>query len=124
MAVFIHCPESICTALLAEAYRVLAPGGQIRCQFLADPSDPTGLVSAPTVPRTDDIATIRPRAFEDDRIAEDMLRFLRSGAADGAAYKGHEFRPQDLESKLTSLGFRNISIYRFDLVHLYAAAVK
>ena len=45
LAVFIHCPRAVIAANLRSAYAQLAPGGQLRFQLRADPSDPEGLQS-------------------------------------------------------------------------------
>lgn len=47
LAVFIHCPKFVCAALLAEARRVLAEGGQFRGHFLCDQSDLEGFSPPP-----------------------------------------------------------------------------
>ena len=113
LAVFIHCPETICASLIQSAYRQLAPGSQLRFQVLADPTDPDGL--------EDYAASQASVKLEGEVLA---MEAQASGPAreliEGKYYMGKQFRFAEAEQFLCSLTDGEVKLFRLDPGHIYA----
>ena len=111
LAVFIHCPRDVIAALVRAGFERLTPGGELRFQVLADPTDPTGLSS-----------------LEEATAAHDEIQEMEEGATqdereliDGHYYMGDAFRYGELEPFLVeaSGGVGRVTLIRPDLAHVY-----
>ncbi|HYC76793.1 MAG TPA: class I SAM-dependent methyltransferase [Planctomycetota bacterium] len=111
LAVFIHCPKSVCAALTAEARRMITPDGQFRGHFLCDPTDLEGMIAA-EAPATHD-----PVVEFEGHVERDALRFLED-----TAYTGHLFRAPELRDMATAAGFGDVGVWRFDPIQMYCVA--
>ncbi len=113
-AVFIHCPLEIVAQLSGQAYGLLAPGGHLRFQLLADPTDPTGIESSPQ-----EIAAVEEEmvAMEDGADAGDR------SLIDDHYYMGHAFRYDEAARFFGSLG-GELTLHRFDPSHIYGDVAK
>ncbi|MHC5210503.1 MAG: class I SAM-dependent methyltransferase [Planctomycetota bacterium] len=113
LAVFIHCPRAVTASLVRSAYALLAPGGELRFQLLADPDDPTGIVAAPAT----------PEVHEQVREMEAGARPVERALIDGHYYMGDRFRYDDVEPfLLEQVGEperAELRLARFDRAHVY-----
>jgi len=111
LAVFIHCPRDVIASLVRAGYERLAPGGQLRFQVLADPSDPTGIASL------EDAAAAHQEIHEMEEEATEGEREL----IDGHYYMGDAFRYDELEPFLVAAsgGAGHVTLIRPDLAHVY-----
>lgn len=111
LAVFIHCPRAVIRSLVGAAYAVLAPGGQLRFQVLADPSDPTGIASL------DAAAVVHQEIEAMEEGAGQEERTL----IDGHYYMGDAFRYDELGPFLEEAtgGEGRATLIRPDLAHVY-----
>ena len=120
VAVFIHCPPDVVAALVRSAYALLAPGGQLRFQLRADPTDPEGMVAAP------DLDT---QAQREQQLSEHQAQVQRieseATAADmslieGHYYMGHAFRFAEVAPLLReATGDGEPTVLRFDPASIY-----
>jgi SAM-dependent methyltransferase len=106
VAVFIHCPKEISAGLVRSAYASLAPGGQLRFQFRADPSDTEGLVALQP-------AEVHAEGAE---LALDPEQALLTFDED---YSTHAFRYAELERFLEALTPGSVTLIRVDALHIY-----
>jgi len=108
-AVFIHCPQKIIAQLAGEAFDLLAPGGHLRFQLLADPSDPTGIESSPqeAAAAEEEILAMEEGADEGDR-----------SLIDDHYYMGHAFGYDEARQLFSSFGGA-LTLHRFDPGHIY-----
>lgn len=93
-AVLIHCPRDIIASNVRAACPLVAPGGRMRLQLLADADDPTGIrpmSEAPTLP-------IEPPPALGD-LEPDERRALAEidDELGGTYYMGHAFRYDEIE---------------------------
>lgn len=129
-AVFIHCNLRVCAAMVRAAREVLAPGGQIRCQLLGDPKDPSGYLAPPASDvAVEDAATgargephapgtTKPRRHElEGAVAEEALALIEN-----TDYKGHEFGFEEARALFVDAGFVDPIVLRFDPAHVYVCA--
>ena len=116
-AVLIHCPRDIIASNVRATWPLVAPGGRMRLQLLADADDPTGIrpmSEAPTLsmappPDLGDLAPDEQRALE-----------AIEGELSGTYYMGHAFRYDELEPFLRELAAdARISITRFEPHNVY-----
>lgn len=116
LAVFIHCPRDVIRSLVRAGYERLAPGGQLRFQVLADPSDPTGIGSL------EDAAVVHEEIARMEEAATTEEREL----IDGHYYMGDAFRYDELEPFLVeaSGGGGRVNLIRPDLAHVYGWVEK
>jgi len=115
MAVFIHCPRVVTRSLVAQTYRRLAPGGQLRFQVLADPSDPTGLQSLEAA------ASAHEEIHEMEAGATERQRSL----IDDTYYMGDAFGYEELRLFLAEAsGDGLVTTIRPDLAHIYGWVEK
>jgi SAM-dependent methyltransferase len=114
LAVLIHCPLDVIRSLLASAWDVLAPGGQLRFQLRADRDDPEGIAAPPDVP-----------GLSDDPAppVHDVVTAAQMQPIQDHYYMGHAFRYAEAEHLLAGLGGAH-SLFRFDPLHLYAWVQK
>lgn len=115
LAVFIHCPRSVCLSFAKEARRLIAPRGQFRAQFLCDPSDPEGLVEVRGGPPP--ATAPNPQEEFEDEVDVGAAKYL-----DGTAYTGYMFRVSELREMLLGAGFSRVAVGRFSLEHVSAVA--
>ena len=112
--VLIHCPLDVIRALLASAWQRVAPGGELRLQVLADPTDPEGVVSIEAAEQ--DHAT----AVAIDRVEEE----LEDPLIDGRYYMGHAFRYADVQPLLEEVTDGSIQVVRPTLTHVYGIVTR
>lgn len=115
LAVFIHCPKHVVRSLIAGALPLMTPGGQLRCQLLADASDPDGITTAPQ----------REDANKDgtDWI-EDDVDPTATPLVVGTSYKGYEFKYAEANALFKDVGYEKVAVSRFDSTFMYALAEK
>lgn len=119
VAVFIHCPREVIAANVQSAWQQLAPGGQLRIQVLADPTDPTGIaVPATTAAAANDAGEQDARASL-AMLSADDLKLVRD-----TYYMGHQFRFAEVEPFLRELTGGRVALYRGDLAAIYALIEK
>ena len=110
LGVFIHLPKDVIAALISDAYTLLAPGGQIRYQVLADPEDPTA------VPDTPESAAVEIQAEEMEAGATDDHRAM----IDDQYFMGDNFRYDDLKPFLEAAApSAVVETIRLDVMHIY-----
>jgi len=110
LAVLIHCPRDVVRSLVASAYELLEPGGQLRFQVLADPDDPTGIASLPAAEE------VHQEMRDVELVVTPQMREL----IDGHYYMGAKFRFDELEPfLLDAAGGGGVVLFRPDLVHVY-----
>ncbi len=116
LAVFIHCPRAVIRSLVRAAYERLAPGGQLRFQVLADPSDPTGVVSLEAA----------AAAHQEIDAMEEQAGAEERALIDGHYYMGDAFRYDELAPFLVeaSGGSGRVTLIRPDLAHVYGWVEK
>jgi len=108
-AVFIHCPLEIVAQLSGQACDLLAPGGHLRFQLLADPSDLTGIESSPQ-----EVAAVQEEIVAMEEGADEGDRSL----IDDHYYMGHAFGYDEARQLFSSLGGA-LTLHRFDPGHIY-----
>jgi SAM-dependent methyltransferase len=118
LAVFIHCPRAVIASLVRSTVTLLAPGGELRFQLLADPDDATGLVEAPAM----------PAVHEQVREMEAGARLVDRELIDGHYYMGDRFRYDEVEPFLRQQAGEatgvQVRLVRFDRAHVYGALRK
>jgi SAM-dependent methyltransferase len=107
VAVFIHCPPEVSAGLVRSVYGCLAPGGQLRFQFRADPSDPEGLVA---------LEQAEVHAQEATALAVDPEQAELTLDED---YSSHAFRYAELGRFLEGLTPGAATLIRVDALHVY-----
>ena len=109
LAVFIHCPRDLIERLITDGFERLAPGGRIRFQLLADPTDPDGVEAPPAAveQQSQGVVEMEEGASEENR---ELI--------DDHYYMGHAFRYDDAKECLGAIG-GELTLRRFDLAHLY-----
>ena len=116
-AVFIHCPRDVIASLIQSASALLAPGGELRFQLRADPSDSTGIrpvaeapidVPAPHL----DFGTPTETEIQTLREAQEVTL--------GRPYMGAVFRYEEVEPFLRGLRpDLEARVQRYDPEHMY-----
>jgi len=131
-AVFIHCPREVIATLIADAWTLLADGGELRFQLRADPEDEAPLLHLdpePGAPAASPAAA--DRAHDDARAAAGQELEGRAAVPTSQVslveerdYMGATFRSEAVLPFLQGLpgvaGAR-ISAARVDRLHIYAA---
>jgi len=114
VAVLIHCPREVIAVNVASAWSVLAPGGQLRIQVLADPEDKQGILLPPeqTEAATDLIVADMQEVIEQMTTEEHALAF-------DTYYMGERFRYAEVTPFLL-----DIVLYRADPGAIYAGLTK
>lgn len=119
VAVFIHCPRDVIATNVRNAFRQVAPGGQLRLSVLAYHDDPEGFdVPQATVQQaaetlsTDTAQVIANLTPEERRLAFETY------------YMGDRFRHAELAPFLRDLTGGAVSLYRGDPGCIYAAVSK
>jgi SAM-dependent methyltransferase len=118
-AVLIHCPRPVIERTVADAIALLAPGGRLRCQILADLDDPTGIEAAPAETAALHEQMLAVDAFEDEAAAEPEDRELASEVD----YLGYAFRYDEARAFFDRPGGQ-ATLYRFDRRNLYCDWVR
>lgn len=119
VAVFIHCPRPVIAANVTSAWAQVAPGGQLRIQVLAEPTDREGL--------SIDVAQVQAAT---EAIADEMTQVVANltpterALAFDTYYMGERFRYAEVEPFLRNLCAGKVSLYRGDLGAIYAAIEK
>lgn len=129
-AVLIHVPRELVATITRTAFERLAPGGELRFQVRADPSDADGFdVDTPEVetPGPFDVPEIpdSPEHVVDtiDVHAPDVANLV--AARDGEpAYIGHAFRWRELTELVDGLRPARRALVRVDPLFMYALAVR
>jgi SAM-dependent methyltransferase len=114
VAVFIHCPRQVIAANVRSAFACLAPGGQLRFQVLADPSDGEGLSV-----RTSEAHGATESIASDSRdliagLSEEERRLVFD-----TYYMGDRFRYAEVEPFVSGLTGGRVALYRGDLASTY-----
>ena len=111
LAVFIHCPRELIAANVAAAYPLLRPGGQLRFQLMADPEDPTGVVSLEAA------AEVHQEMLEVEEavVTDEQLELIEDTPYIGASFRYDEVAPF-LEQ---ASGGGRVTTVRVDLAHVY-----
>jgi SAM-dependent methyltransferase len=109
VAVFIHCPREVIGSLVRAGYAALAPGGSLRFQLRADPSDPTGIVSVDL----GEAAHAQMLAVEQDAGAPEM------SLIESHYYMGDLFRYDEVAPWLAGLTGGVVTLVRLDRAHIY-----
>lgn len=107
VAVFIHCPPAVSAGLVRSVYASLAPEGQLRFQFRADPRDPEGL-----------IALEQAQAHAGEALAFEVDPELAQLTVD-EDYSEHAFAYAELERFLEDLTPGRVTLVRVDALHIY-----
>lgn len=108
-AVFIHCPRPVIASNVQSAYAQLKPGGQLRFQVRADPSDHEGVQSleaAAALHAQMDTIQVTQTPAQQDLMAE-------------GEYMGDMFRYAELAPWLTDLTGGTVTLIRVDLASIY-----
>lgn len=108
-AVFIHCPRSVIAANIQAAYSLLKPGGQLRFQIRADPSDHEGVQSLEAAAALHAQMDVIEEAITDEQAA-----LMEVGE-----YMGDAFRYAELGPWLAALTSGNVQLIRVDLASHY-----
>lgn len=115
VAVFIHCPRDVIERNVRSAWPLVAPGGCLRFQVLADPSDATGL--APS----DGSAELQREV--ESFVAESTHE--QRALADEPHYMGHRFRYDEVLALMEAAAAGGtVTLYRGDLAAIYGSIVK
>jgi len=114
VAVFIHCPKEVIASYIENAYSLLAPGGQIRFQVLADQNDPAGLNAA------SEYGALEEESQETDpAVPEGALDLI-----DGHYFYGHFFRFDELETLCLTATSGEAQVHRLSPLHFWAIIAK
>jgi SAM-dependent methyltransferase len=126
-AVLIHVPRALIAPILHSAFARVVPGGQLRFQVRADPTDDGGFglhtpdVEAPGPFDVDELpATIR----DDVGPLGGSLAPLVASRPDEPDYIGHFFRWQELVDLVADLAPARSTLVRIDRDFAYALAVR
>lgn len=110
LAVFIHCPRDVIASLISDAWPLVQPGGSFRMQIRADPNDPTGIISVPSIDEVYETAS---------KIEADVTP-AQAELVEGIYYMGDEFGYDELQAFLEKLTDGTVRLYRTDRIHTYA----
>jgi SAM-dependent methyltransferase len=110
LAVFIHCPRPVIGSLLASAWSVLSPRGEIRFQLRADPSDPTGISAPPAV---------AAQMAEEQRQSEAAAAPVDLSLVEGRYYMGDAFAYAEARELVRVHAPGEMTLLRFDPAHIY-----
>jgi SAM-dependent methyltransferase len=113
-AVFIHCPKELIAVLVTSAFEALVPGGELRFQLRADPSDPAGLAAPPQ-----SYATSRASAEDVAGVLEGL-----DPSHTSPHYMGHAFRFDEARAFLAALVPGRSEVLRFDPPLLYGRITR
>jgi SAM-dependent methyltransferase len=116
VAVFIHCPPDVIESLVRGAYELLEPGGELRFQLRADPEDPEGIEGAPDVAAQDQALAEHERQVQE---MEGEATLADMSLIEGQYYMGHAFRYAEAAPFLEAATGGDVTVMRFDPVHLY-----
>lgn len=108
-AVLIHCPQKVIEATIRSAIPLLKPGGQLRFQVRADPSNLDGIVSLESAQQ------VHEQMIEIEESITDVQATLL-GEDD---YMGHMFSYGELQSWLETISGGDAFIVRVDLASIY-----
>ena len=114
LAVLIHNPRPVIAEIVRAAYAQLAPGGELRFQFRADPRDPTGVELSPQVE-----AVHREMAKVERQATPEQLSLI-----DDHYYMGDPFRHDELGPFLAGIVDGAIRLERIDLASIFAVVRK
>jgi SAM-dependent methyltransferase len=121
IAVFIHCPRDVILSMVRDAWSLVAPGGELRFQVLADPADPTGIIvpevnqglpEPSEVLREEVKLTLRELNAEDRHLVHECY------------YLGDQFNYDEVPDFFSSLGDAKLSLYRGDIGSIYGRIEK
>lgn len=119
VAVFIHCPAEVTASNVASAWRVLAPGGQIRIQMLADPEDPTGILEAAAP-----VESTESLAQEVHQVVEESSEEERALSSEDD-YMGHRFAYDEAHAMLQGVDpSGEVTLYRGDPYTVYGMLAR
>lgn len=117
LAVFIHCPIEVTRSLVASAYGLVAPGGQLRFQLRADHEDPTGVESLELA----DAVHEQIREVEEELVQPEHLDLLD---IEGRDYMGHAFGYDEARAFLEEVTGGDVTLMRVDLANIYGWVVR
>lgn len=113
-AVFIHCPKEVIAATIRSAFELLKPGGQLRFQVRADPSNQDGIVSIESAQQVHD------QMIEmEGSITEEQAALLSD-----ETYMGHMFAYGELQAWLEEVSGGSAFLVRVDLANIYGWITK
>lgn len=115
-AVFIHCPREVTLAMLHAGWGLIAPGGELRFQLLADVSDTGGL-------------EVPPEALaEIERAQQEEVERGRAQAEDAGEtepleedYMGHAFGWEEARGTCAAIFGREAGLLRFGHAFIFGA---
>jgi len=110
LAVFIHCPRELIAANVQAAFPLLAPGGQLRFQLMADPEDPTGVVSLEAAAELHE----QMLEVEAEVVTPEQLELIKD-----TPYIGARFRYDEVAPFLEAASGGKVTTVRVDLAHIY-----
>jgi SAM-dependent methyltransferase len=119
VAVFIHCPREVIAANVQSAWTVLAPGGQLRLQVLADPDDREGIIA----PAAQAQAAAAAIVADMQGVIASLTPAERALVFD-TYYMGARFRYAEVAPFLRALTGGEIQLYRGDPGAIYAAVAR
>ncbi len=108
-AVFIHCPRTVIASNIQGAYALLKPGGQLRFQIRADPSDLEGVQSL-------EAAAALHAQMDTIQVAQTPTQ---QELMEEGEYMGDMFRYAEVEPWLVELTGGNVQLIRVDLASHY-----
>ena len=110
LAVLIHNPRPVIAGIVRSAYAQLAPGGELRFQFRADPGDPRGLENP---------AQVEVSRAESSRVVSRVTPEQLS-LIDDHYYMGDLFGHDELASFLAGLVPGEVQLVRLELPSIFA----
>lgn len=115
VAVFIHCPRAVIDSNCRSAFGMLRPGGELRLQVLADPTDDQGISSLEAAA----VDHAEMQAVEAEEADEDVQSLI-----DDHYYMGDRFGYAELEPFLQAATGGEVVVFRPTLQHMYAIVRK
>ncbi len=117
LAVFVHCPRGVISALIGAVTAVLAPRGEFRFQLRADEADLTGIAPSESAPIDAPRPVLRTGALDDEEHA--ALRQIQS-SLDRRYFMGDAFRYDEVEPFVRAAAAHcTARLFRFDPQHIY-----
>ncbi|MFH1998577.1 MAG: class I SAM-dependent methyltransferase [Planctomycetota bacterium] len=114
IGVFIHCPRDIIGSLIVDAFKQLAPGGELRFQVHADLNDPTGID-----PQFNAEAIVENIAETEFSVPPEAHEFI-----EGCYFYGDRFSYNDATLYFSSLTDGELQLYRPTPLHILGKLVK
>ena len=119
-AVLIHCPREIVEANLKHGFEMLAPGGQMRFEVRADPTDPEGIVAFDSPQHLHgEMPGVEDMREEERAITDGAMRALQN-----EYYMGAMFTYAELGPLIEGLTGGEVTLLRADPASIYGWITK